>query len=173
MKTYFTLEQKYLYAVEEVNYRDAAKGLHLLNQIIEDDPLYARAHYQLGRVYYYDIQDYQSAGFHFKTCMELEPSFPDNYFHYLSLVVFLNMATLVKKVAAKALEVPGVCESEIHNLLGLFAEQRKDWGSALKAYREAYTAVINKEDKEEIAESISRVKEKINLGQVFRYELTG
>jgi tetratricopeptide (TPR) repeat protein len=173
MDNYFTIEQKYLCAVEEVNFGEGAKGLQLLSQIIDDDPLYARAHHQLGRVYYYNIQDYQAAGFHFKTCMELEPSFPDNYFHYLSLVVFLNMAAQVKTVAAKALEVPGVCESEIHNLLGLFAEQRKDWTNALNAYRDAYTAVIRKEDRDEIAESISRVKEKINDNKVYRYELTG
>ena len=85
MNTYYTIEEKYLKAVEEVNFGSTPNGLQLLREIIENDPLYARAHYQLGKIYYYELDDYQTAGYHFKTCMELEPSFPDNYFHYLDL----------------------------------------------------------------------------------------
>jgi tetratricopeptide (TPR) repeat protein len=87
MDTYYTIEEKYLQAVDELSFGETPKALNLLNAIIADDATYARAHHQLGKIYYYDLKDYQTAGFHFKTCMELEPLFPDNYFHYLSLVV--------------------------------------------------------------------------------------
>src|SRR5471030_115029 len=122
MDTYYTIEEKYLQAVDELGYGETPKGLQLLNEIINNDPLYARAHYQLGKIYYYDVLDYQTAGYHFKTCMELEPSFPGIYFHYLRLVVFLNMEKQVNHIVAKALTTPGVNAAAIHNLLGLFFE---------------------------------------------------
>ncbi|MFD0764958.1 hypothetical protein ACFQZI_08830 [Mucilaginibacter lutimaris] len=126
MDTYYTIEEKYLQAVEELSYGETPKALNLLNELINNDPLYARAHFQLGKIYYYDLKDYQTAGYHFKTCMEIDPLFCDNYFHYLSLVVFLKMDKQVKAVADKALITPGVSASSIYELLGLYAEKTKN-----------------------------------------------
>lgn len=171
MDTYYTIEEKYLQAVEELNFGKAPMGLKLLKEIIENDPLYARAHYQLGKMYYYEMDDYQSAGYHFKTCMELEPSFPDNYFHYLDLVVFLNMEKQVLKIANKALTTPGVNAADIYDLLGLFFEKNKDWAKALQAYQTASIEVTEKELKEEIEESIARIKTKMQRTKIYQYHL--
>jgi tetratricopeptide (TPR) repeat protein len=91
MNTYYTIEGKYLKAVEKLDYGRNSKALQLFKEILENEPLHARTHFQLGKIYYYEMNDYQTAGFHFKTCLELEPSFPDNYFDYLHLAVFFNM----------------------------------------------------------------------------------
>ncbi len=67
MDTYYNIEEKYLLAVEELKYGETPKSLQLLNEVIANDPLHARAHFQLGKIYYYDLNDYNTAGFHFKT----------------------------------------------------------------------------------------------------------
>lgn len=171
METYYTVEEKFLQAVEEVNYGEPAKGLQLLKEIVEHDPFYARAHFQLGKIYYYQIKDYQAAGYHFKTCMELEPSFPDVYFDYLGLVVFLNMEKLVHLVAGKSLIVPGVVVADIYDYLGLFYEQNNDLNKALDAYRKARQAVTCKSLKDEIEESLARVKGKLQRAKAYRYSI--
>src|SRR4051794_35728576 len=117
MDNYYSIEEKYLQAVDELSFGETPKGLNILNQIVADEPFFARAHYQLGMIYYYKIQDYQTAGYHFKTCMELEPSFPDNYTHYLDLVVFLGMEKLVATISAQALTIPGVDKSRTFELM--------------------------------------------------------
>src|ERR1700744_4934667 len=108
MDTYHTIEEKYLQAIDELNYGDSPKALQILNEIVAHDPTYARAHYQLGLIHYYNIEDYNAAGYHLKTCTELEPNFPDVYYHYLKLIVFLNKSKLVASVAAQASKTPGV-----------------------------------------------------------------
>ncbi|HWZ04082.1 MAG TPA: tetratricopeptide repeat protein [Mucilaginibacter sp.] len=173
MDTYYTIEEKYLQAVEEVNYGESPKAFQLLKEIIDNDPLYARAHFQLGKIYYYEIRDYQTAGYHFKTCMDLEPSFPDNYFHYLSLVVFLRMEKQANHIIEKALEVPGVNISSIYELQGLFFEKSKNFSKALNAYQRASVEVTTKDHSDTIEESLDRVKEKIRRGVVYQYQLTG
>jgi len=173
METYYTIEEKYLQAVEEVSYGETPKGLQLLNEIINNDPLYARAHFQLAKIYYYEIKDYQTAGYHFKTCMELEPLFPDNYIHYLTLVVFLNMEKQVNIISQKALTIPGINAASIYDLLGLFFEKNKHWNKALNAYQQAFMDVTGKDLKKEIETSLSRVNEKINKGITYQYHLTG
>jgi len=172
MDTYYTTEEKYLQAVDELGYGETPKGLQLLNEIINNDPLYARAHYQLGKIYYYDIMDYQTAGYHFKTCIELEPTFPDLYYHYLRLVVFLNMEKQVNQIIAKALVTPGVNIASIYDLLGLFLEKNKDWTKSLHAYQDALIEVTGKVQKESIEENIDRVKAKMQKGKVYKYHFT-
>jgi tetratricopeptide (TPR) repeat protein len=173
MDTYYTIEEKYLQAVEEVSYGETPKGLQLLNEIINNEPFYARAHYQLGKIYYYDIRDYQTAGYHFKTCMELEPMFPDNYSHYLDLVVFLNMEKQVGIIAEKALNTPGVNAATIYDLWALFYEKNKCWSKALNAYTNAFIEVTDKEKKENIEESLARINEKMQKSRVYQYHLSG
>jgi tetratricopeptide (TPR) repeat protein len=171
MDTFYTLEEKYLQALDELSYGETPKGLRLLNEIISNDPAYARAHYQLGRIYYYDVKDYKAAGYHFQTCAELEPSFPDLYVPYLELVVFLGMEKKVADVAAKALNVAGVNVSAIYQQLGLFGEKRKDWNTALQAYRDAFMEVTEKDEKADIQEAIARIKQKMQMNTSYRYHI--
>ncbi|MFA6246071.1 MAG: hypothetical protein WC615_03965 [Mucilaginibacter sp.] len=171
MDTYYTIEEKYLQAVEELSYGETPKALNLLNELIANDPLYARAHFQIGKIYYYDFKDYQTAGYHFKTCMELDPLFSDNYFHYLNLVVFLKMDKQVKIVANAALNTPGVNTGAVYDMLGLYSEKNKDWNKALQAYRNAFMEATTKEQLEDIEQSINRIKRKIQQGIVYHYTL--
>jgi tetratricopeptide (TPR) repeat protein len=171
MDTYYTIEEKYLQAVDELTYGENPKALKLLNEIISNDPLYARAHYQLGKLYYYEIKDYQAAGYHFETCVGLEPSFPDVYYPYLHLVVFLNMEKKVTDVTAKALATPGVNATEIYYLQGLFYEKNKKWTDALRAYHNAFMDVTHRKQKDDIEESINRVKAKMQQNLAYQYHM--
>lgn len=158
--------------MDELWYGKTPKGLQLLNEIIADDPFYAKAHYQLGALYYYNIKDYQTAGYHFKTCIELAPGFPDVYYHYLHLLVFLNMGKAMQSVKEKALVVPGVNIASIHNLAALFAEKQKEWDVAIAGYREAMINATCKAEKDHIEESIERVKSKKKQSKKYNYEVS-
>ncbi len=172
MDTYYTINEKYLQAIDELSFGETPKALQLLNEIVNNDRLYARAHFQLGKIYYYDLQDYQTAGYHFKTCMELEPTFPGNYFHYLGLVVFLNMEKQVNLIAAKALTIPGVDTAGIHELMGLFEEKNKRWDRSIHAYNLALDEVFGKDQRSSIEDSIERVKTKKERSKTYQYHLT-
>lgn len=171
MDTYYTVEEKYLQAVDEARYGETPKALKLFNDIIAEDPLHARTHFQLGKIYYYDMNDYQTAGYHFKTCSELEQAFPDVYYHYLHLLLFLEMKKQFNAVKEKALTIAGVNKAAILNLCGLMAEKDKNWSAALTYYREAFMEVTQKSHKEEIEENMQRLKAKVNSGNVYRYSL--
>ncbi|MFB9844740.1 tetratricopeptide repeat protein [Mucilaginibacter ginsenosidivorans] len=172
MDIYLTIEEKYLQAVDELSYGQNPRALQLLNEIVAAEPLYARAHYQLGKLYYYEVKDYQAAGYHFKTCAELEPSFPDVYADYLHLLVFLGMGRQVQLVKEKALTVAGVDVAYIHYLAGLHAEKQKDWDAAINSYHEAYLQALSKYEKDTAEECILRVKAKKSRSFKFNYELS-
>lgn len=169
METFYTIEEKYLCALDELNYGERAKALKLLNEIIVNDPNYARAHFQLGLMYFYAIEDYQAAGYHLKLCAEIEPDFPEVYDHYLRLVVLLGMDKLVDVVAQKALKVKGVNTTAINASLGLFAEKRKDWNNAISYYRSALLESTRKIEQDSLEEDIKRVKDKKRLEVKYNY----
>ncbi|HVW95087.1 MAG TPA: hypothetical protein VHA56_03880 [Mucilaginibacter sp.] len=171
MNTYYTIDEKYLRAVDKLSYGKTSRALQLLNEIVSNEPLYAKAHFQLGKIYFYDVQDCQAAGYHFKTCMELDASFPDNYHHYLRLVVFLNMEKLAEKVAAKALTVPGVHKADIYELLGLLDENNERFEQALAAYQQAFKAVTSKTHRLNLEAGISRVELKIQRCRIYLYSV--
>ncbi|RVU00609.1 hypothetical protein EOD41_11445 [Mucilaginibacter limnophilus] len=171
MDTYFTIEEKYLQAVDELAYGETPKALRLFNEIISNDPLYSRAHFQLGKIYYYNIKDYQTAGFHFKTCAELEPGFPDVYYHYLHLVVFLNMENLLNRIKHQALNTSGVDAASVYKLSGLFFEKNKRFDKALADYNAALIAVTDTKEQENIENSIERIKMKIQQKVIYNYQL--
>ena len=120
---------------------------------------------------YYEIKDYQTAGYHFKTCMELEPTFPDVYFHFIHLLVFMNMEKQVLNVISKALCTPGVNLAEIYKLQGLFFEKNKNWQKAIQAYTNAFYEVTDKKAQEIIEDSLDRVNEKLLKSRPVKYQL--
>lgn len=171
MDTYFTIEERYLEAVEEYNYGEPAKALQLLNEIINTDPLYARAHYHLGLIYYYQMKDYQTAGYHLQLCIEQDAAFPDAYIPYLSLLVLLNKAGLLATVSKIALEVPGVDHAGVHNLLGLLAERAGNWLNAKDQYRKAMLTSSYRKQLTEMEENIDRIALKIKSTRVYVYDV--
>jgi len=171
MDIYYTIDEKYLQAVEEYQYGETPKSLQLLNEIITAEPLYARAYYQLGLIYYYQLKDYQQAGYCFKTCAELEPSFPDVYVHYLKLLAFLNMEKVLQAASAKALQTPGVDQCNVYLLLGKHAEKTRQLNTARIYYEQAYAVATRKAAMEYIEESLERLDAKQQRSATYRYSL--
>jgi len=172
MDIYFTVDEKYLQAVEEYYYGETPKSLQILNEIIAADPQYARAYYQLGMIYFYELKDYQQAGYCFKTCNELDAKFPDVYSHYMKLLAFLNMEKALNAVKDKALQTPGVDYAWIWELMGRFAERHKKLALAHICYEEAYAMVTNTKKMDEIDENLKRVEEKQQRKVAYRYSLS-
>jgi len=77
-----------------------------------------------------------------------------------------------KLVCEKALQVPGVNCAAVYNLTGLFAEKKKEWAKAVDAYRNAMLEATRKDEKDNIQESIERVKEKKRQMKKYNYELS-
>jgi len=137
MDILYTVEEKYLKAMEEINFGELPKALHILNEIISTDPDYARAYYQLGSLFQYQFKNFQSAGYYYKKCMELEPEFPDVYEHYLKLLVTLKMHKLIQPIAKQALLIPGVCKAHIYESLGMYGEEQQKFAEAKEQYKQA------------------------------------
>ncbi len=172
MDILYTVEEKYLQAIEELNYGELPKALHYFNEIIDLEPEYARAYYQLGSFYYYQFKNYQTAGYYYNKCIALDPAFPDVYEHYLKLLVDLKMHKQVHQVAEKALVVPGVCKAHIYESLGAYAEGEQDFLKANEQYKKALMTTVCQMEHSSFQEHLKRIKDKQNLDRniIYNYQ---
>lgn len=173
MDILYTVDEKYLQAVEELHYGELPKALHFFNEIINTDPDYARAYYQLGSFYYYQFKNYQTAGFYYKKCMELEAGFPDVYEHYLKLLITLKMHKSIQQVAEKALDIPGVCKANIYESLGLYAEENQNLNFAMEQYRLAAMATSCHTEHTLYEEHLKRIANKLQEKNPVQYTYQG
>ena len=157
--------------MDKYSYGKTPKSLQLLKQIIEADPTYAKAYYQLGVIYYYELKDYQSAGYYFKTCIAIDPTFPDVYENYMQLLAFLNMAKTLNTVKTAALSTPGVDHAEIYNIMGLFEEKVRELQQAKTYYTLAFEVALNKSQLKDAEENMARVQTKLQYKSTVRYTL--
>lgn len=161
MDILYTADEKYLQALEELRYGELSKALHYFNAIVDSDPANARAHFQLGWLYFYKFKNYQTAGYYFKQCLELEPAFPDTYVHYIKLLITLNMHNTISQTAEKALLVPGVCEACIYEQLGNYEEKRRNLDAAKQYYKDAAQAATDNDEHDNLRDDIKRVAKKL------------
>ncbi|MBB5636813.1 tetratricopeptide (TPR) repeat protein [Pedobacter cryoconitis] len=171
MEILYTADEKYLQAVEELTFGELPKALHLFNEIIDADPDYARAHYQLGYCYFYEFKNYQTAGYHFKKCIDLDPSFPDSYMDYLELLVTLKMHKSIAQIAEKALLIPGVSLVEFHALMGSYAEQQQDFIAAKEQYEKGKLVTADQKEYDDFQDHIKRIsaKQKSKAKMIYVY----
>ena len=171
MDILYNVDERYLQAVEELKYGELPKALHYFNAIVETEPDHARAYYQLGCFYFYQFKNYQTAGFYFKKCIDLEPQFPDVYIHYLKLLITLKMHKAISATADKALSISGVCEACIYELLGNYAEKNQDLAAAKAHYQKAVLASTDQKDHTDLQDHIKRVATKQNAKMKIVYAL--
>jgi len=171
MDIFTTVEEKYLQAIEELNWGELPKAHQYLIELIAFDPDYARAYYQLGNFNHYHFKNYQSAGYYYKRCIEIDPSFPEVYEPYLKLVITLKMHKLVKQVSAQALAVPGVCEASIYESLGFYAERQQDFKLADSYFKKAEMLNAVQDKQSVFKEHQNRIKSKVNSTKTMIYDL--
>jgi len=153
----YNADEKYLQALEELRYGELPKALYYFNAIVDADPANARACFQLGWLYFYKFKNYQTAGYYFKQCLEIDPLFPDAYVHYLKLLITLNMHKTINATAEKALSIPGVCEACIYEQLGNYHEKLQEFKEAKQYYQKAELAATDKDEHNSLGDDIKRV----------------
>ena len=173
MDIYVTADEKYLQAIEELHWGELPKALQYFNELIAFDIDYARAYYQLGSIYHHHFKNYQTAGYYYKRCIEIEADFPDVYEPYLKLIIILKKHKMIKPFAEKALNIAGICEARIYETLGLYEEKQGNFAVANAHFKKAELVNENYDDQNIFLEHQKRIKLKINNAKAMIYDLQG
>jgi tetratricopeptide (TPR) repeat protein len=170
----YLAEQYFIEAIElicEWKYADAKKKLE---EIVEMEPGYGRAHFKLGWLYYFKFSDFERANYHLRLAIKVSPEFPVSYYTYAYLLNEINHPAAMKIHAAKSLAVRGIDASIIYNELAKSFELNGNYAEAISNYRSALKVSLCNDQVDEIQKNIERVKTKMKTfgGGSFVYEIS-
>ncbi len=132
----------------------------ILLDLLEQEPGYGRAHYQLGNLYYMKLDEYAKAEYHLKLAMKFAPKFASSYCTYLYMLNYLNRHEEVVRHAQKALKIPGVSRFTVYHQLGKSCEKARLFSEAKQAYKNAQFATCDESEINMAINAIKRIRKK-------------
>ena len=164
MTNNYNLVEEYFMQVDKLFAdNEFAQGKKLLEEILEMEPAYGRAHNHLGWVYYAKFDNYHKAEYHYKLAKKFAPEYPAGYINLSYILVQTRKYDEAKANAAEALNVPAMNRAIIYNELGRVEEYQGNYKEALQHYMDAVRSCMNKNELDVYNVNIERVKTKVNL----------
>lgn len=170
MNIYYTIDEKYLKAIDKLYY-NTPKAKILLEEILEMEPGYGKAHFKLGYIYSEYLAEYELAKKHYALAMKFEPGLLDIYPQFLSLYNRLEDHGSLLTLARKALSVMGVSKSGIYFEMGLSFEKQLQWENAMYNYRKAILHATSEDDQDMAVKALERIEKKSDSTKRIRYSL--
>jgi tetratricopeptide (TPR) repeat protein len=164
MSDMYKLDDKFFEADTRIKENRIGEATALLNEIITEMPAYGRAHNHLGWIYETKFTDYTRAEKHYKAALEFSPEYTATYYNYSILLSTLGKHADLENLLEKALTIPGINKSTIHNERGIMREAQGRYPEAIQEYRTYIRYLYDNKLIELAMESIRRCENKINLG---------
>ncbi|MBI3520985.1 MAG: hypothetical protein HY062_16725 [Bacteroidetes bacterium] len=157
------IEELFLKVDDYFTKGEFAEGKKVLEEILEYEPGYGRAHNHMGWLYYAKLDDNAKAEYHYKLAIKFAADYPAPYMNLTYLLNFLNRYNELVDHVNIALAIEGTVKSVLYNELGKAHEINANYSEAAKAYKNAIRYSLNKDEMTMLNENLTRVKNKVNL----------
>lgn len=155
-----SVNQKFIRADQALQQQKVGDALKLLNEIIEEQPDYGRAHNHLAVIYFQAAKDFDRAEQSFKLALKYNPEFPPVYYNYGNYLTALQKFEQLNDLMEKALDVQGINKAHVYNQFGIMHELQGDYDKAIESYQEGIRFVFDDKALEQSSKSIERCKRK-------------
>jgi tetratricopeptide (TPR) repeat protein len=163
MSDYNLVEEYFLKVEVLLGEGEFANGKKLLEEILDIEPGYGRAHNHLGWIYYAKFDDYRKAEYHYRLSIKFAPEYPAGYINMSFLLVELKRYEDARSNAYVALEVPAINRSVIYNELGRIEEMLGNYKMAIHNYNEAIRLTMHSNETVAYNANFERAKAKMRL----------
>lgn len=157
------IEELFLKVDDHFSKGEFALGKTVLEEILESEPGYGRAHNHLGWLYYAKFDEFEKAEYHFRLSIKFAATYPAAYMNLTYLLNYLNKHTELIEHIDHALKVEGTIKSTLYNELGKSYEINGKYKEATASYRSAIKYSLNKEEMNSFNENLERIKTKLGL----------
>lgn len=162
MERYMDVEERFLHADMLIEKGEIAEAKKMLEEIINDEPDYGRAHNHLGWIIRNNFSDYERAGYHLRLAVKFAPDYPAGYLNYARLLMEMSEFEKLEAVARKALEVKGMNKAYAMYFLAVATEMTAGPQKAVEYLKAAREAAIDEQMFNFINGEIKRVKGKLS-----------
>jgi tetratricopeptide (TPR) repeat protein len=145
------------YCIKEGYIDDA---VNILNDILLDDPLFGKAHNQLGYIYETKIHDYTRALQHYDICLKTDPDYCAAYYNAAILYSSLKQYKELEALLKKAEDVKGIDIAIINNEWAIMYEAKGEYNKAITYYKRVIASTLNDATISRAIRSIKRCEKK-------------
>jgi tetratricopeptide (TPR) repeat protein len=160
MNIYLSIEEKYLKAAQKRDYGNTVKALRLLEEVLEEEPSHAKAHYELAMIYSEEFGNSQQAERHLELALRFDPLLSWTYLSLLEVLNAQQKHARLLEIGELALKHAEVCNACIGLEIGLSFEKKHEYEEALRHYRFAKRESLCARDTEKAKEAIDRIRNK-------------
>ncbi len=154
------LDEWFYEADQHIKEQRFADAMQTLEAIVADAPNYAKAYNHLGWLYETKYRDLKKAEAMYKKCLCLEPEYSPVYLNLAVVLSGMNKWIELKRLLAKALQVPGVDKAAVYNEYAIMCELRGEYDKAIEYYRKAMRYTLKDANFESYSNGIKRCKTK-------------
>jgi len=139
------------------------KAFGELTDFLAKAPNHALANNLIGWIYETRLSDFETAMKYYGIAMESAPGNPAVYYNPAILLSTLERFDELDNLLRKAIKVPGVNKSTLHNEWGIMFELLGEYEEAVKSYRNAVRQSTDSKSVQGYMEAIDRCHEKQNM----------
>lgn len=154
-------EEKWIEALKQFDRCEFSKGKTLLEEILEEEPGYGRAHAFLGWYYYSIMRDFEMAEVHLTFAIKFAPQYEPAYWHYVNVLLNRKQFKKTLEVLKQAKDVPGTDREWIYMCRGKAYEALGKCEKAVKAYSVAALETEDDCSNRRYQNMITRVKKRM------------
>jgi len=162
MEFYKDIETKFLKADELLNSGEVLRARELLEEILEEEPDYGRAHNHMGVIFMNTLSDYPRAAYHFRLAVKYASKYPAAYHNYALVLLELEKLDKLEAHINASLSIGGVNKAWMYHKLACAKELQKDYESALNYLKLSRENALNDYWYGFIKKEMKRVKSKIS-----------
>ena len=163
MMSEYNLVEEYFLQVEKMfDSGEYTDGKRLLEEILDMEPGYGRAHNHYGWLFYAKFDNYAKAEYHYRLAVKFAPDYPYGYFNLSCLLIDLKRYEEARTHANEALNVATINRSTMYNELGRIEEMCGNFKAAVANYSEAIRLSMSSNQIEAYKTNMERAKYKLD-----------
>jgi tetratricopeptide (TPR) repeat protein len=167
MERYMDAEARFLHADTLIERGEIVEAKAVLEELINDEPDYGRAHNHLGWIIRTRFSDFERAAYHLRLAVKFAPEYPAGYINYARLLLEMGEFSHVEKLTRKALEVKGMNKVDAYYFLAVAVEMNQGAAEGMKYLLKAREFAVDENAMNFIKGEIKRLKGKLNtLGRI-------
>ncbi len=139
------------------------EGKTLLNEILEENPKYGKAHNHLGWIYKTKENNPRRAESHYLQALELAPEYGATYLNYAYLLSEEKRYPELEKLLHDAEKVSDVSQSNIAREWGYLYEDTRKYELAIEKYKEYALTLYDNSLIEKAKDAIIRCRQKMEI----------
>lgn len=168
MKTLNHIEELFLEADKALDDGNLAEGKKLLEEILNEEPSFGKAHNHLGWLYKTKFQDFKTAETHYKLAIKFDPNYSATYLNYAYLLRDSGRLDELEQLLNKALGIEAPNKCAIYDEFGSLYELKGQYKQAINYYKKAIQYCLNDKVMDDLKSHIKRCRKKRALFSNFK-----